>query len=38
MNCLNLRPGRTIMTTEPKFIPEKAVNIELSAAAVSVPA
>ena len=22
--------GRTIMTTEPKFIPEKAVNIELS--------
>lgn len=30
MNCPKAPAGRTIMTTEPKFIPEKAVNIELS--------
>ena len=29
MNCLKVFAGRTIMTTEPKFVPNQAVSIEV---------
>ena len=29
--CHSLRAGRTIMTTEPKFIPEQAVTVKIDA-------
>ena len=29
MSCRSLPQGRTIMTTEPKFVPEQAVRLEL---------
>ena len=33
MNCLKADPGRMIMTTEPKFVPEEAAEIKLDGGA-----